>query len=78
MIPRKYHKIVFSFFMALFMSGVMSFAITVFNVGVVSNILSIWLQAWGFAFVIALPVIIIVSPIVHKIVAFVLQEESDS
>jgi hypothetical protein len=35
MIPRKYHKIVFSFFMALFMSGLMSFAISIFNVGMV-------------------------------------------
>ena len=78
MISRKYHKIVFSFFTALFMSGVMSFAISVFNVGMVSNIIAIWLQAWSFAFFIAFPTIIIISPIVHKLVSLVLHEESDT
>lgn len=75
MISRKYHKIVFSFFMALFMSGIMSFVISVFNVGLVANIIAIWLQAWGFAFVIAFPTIILISPIVHKLVSLVLRDE---
>ena len=74
MIPRIYQKTVFSFFMALLMSGVMSFAISLFNVGMVSNIIAIWLQAWGFAFFIAFPTIIIISPIVHKLVSLVLDE----
>lgn len=78
MISRKYHKIVFSFFMALFMSGVMSFAISIFNVGMVANIIAIWLQAWSFAFFIAFPTIITISPIVHKLVSLVLHEESDT
>jgi hypothetical protein len=64
--------------MALFMSGVMSFALSVFNVGMVSNIIAIWLQAWTFAFFIAFPTIIIISPIAHKLVSLVLHEESDA
>ena len=78
MISRKYHKIVFSFFMALLMSGIMSFVISVFNVGLVNNILTLWLQAWSFAFIVAFPTIIIVSPIVHKLVSFVLHEEESN
>jgi hypothetical protein len=78
MISRKHHKIVFSFFMALLMSGIMSFVISVFNVGMVTNIITIWLQAWSFAFIIAFPTIIIVSPVVHKLVALVLHEESNT
>ncbi len=78
MISRKHHKIVFSFFMALLMSCIMSFVISVFNVGMVSNIIDIWLNAWGFAFLVAFPAIIIVSPIVHKLVNIVLHEEKDS
>lgn len=76
MISRKYHKVVFSFFMSLLMSGIMSFVISVFNVGLVSNIVSIWLKAWGFAFIVAFPTIILVSPIVHKLASLVLHEES--
>jgi hypothetical protein len=78
MISRKHHKVVFSFFMALLMSGIMSFVISVFNVGMVTNIITIWLQAWGFAFIVAFPTIIIVSPVVHKLVALVLHEESNT
>ena len=78
MIPRKHHKIVFSFFMALLMSGIMSFVISVFNVGLVTNIIMLWLQAWCFAFIVAFPTIIIVSPLVHKLVSLVLHEEGNT
>ena len=78
MISRKHHKIVFSFFMALLMSGIMSFVISVFNVGLVTNIVTIWLQAWSFAFIVAFPTIIIVSPIVHKLVNLVLHEQESN
>ncbi|MFT5759881.1 MAG: hypothetical protein ACI9LM_004665 [Alteromonadaceae bacterium] len=78
MISRKHHKIVFSFFMALLMSGIMSFVISVFNVGLVTNIITLWLQAWSFAFVVAFPTIIMVSPLVHKLVSLVLHEEGNT
>jgi hypothetical protein len=78
MISRKHHKIVFLFFMALLMSGIMSFVISVFNVGMVTNIITIWLKAWVFAFMVALPTIIIVSPVVNKLVSLVLHEDSNS
>tara|TARA_R110002073_G_scaffold216617_1_gene376809 strand:+ start:608 stop:856 length:249 start_codon:yes stop_codon:yes gene_type:complete len=79
MIDRKHHRIVFSFFMALLMSCIMSLVITIFNIGLVANLVGIWLKAWLFAFSIAFPAIIFVSPIVHKLVNLVLKEEpSDS
>ena len=61
--------------MSLLMSCIMSFVVSVFNVGFVSNILIIWLKAWAFAFVIAFPTIMVVSPIVNKLVSLV--EDSD-
>jgi hypothetical protein len=78
MISRKHHKIVFSFFMALLMSGIMSFVISVFNVGMVTNIVTLWLQAWSFAFIVAFPTIILVSPVVNKLVSLVLHEEGNT
>ena len=77
MISRKYHKIVFSFFMGLLMSGIMSFVVTSFNVGFVTNIISLWLKAWSFAFIVAFPTIMVVSPIVHKLVSLVMEEEEN-
>jgi len=56
----------------------MSFVISVFNVGMVTNIITIWLKAWVFAFMVALPTIIIVSPVVNKLVSLVLHEDSNS
>lgn len=75
MISSKQYKTIFAFFMALFMSGIMSFVICVFNVGLVKNIFTIWLEAWSFAFVVAFPTVIIVFPIVHKLVLFVIYEK---
>jgi hypothetical protein len=76
MIDRKHQKLVFAFFMALMMSCAMSFVISVFNVGLVSNIVNIWLKAWAFAFAVAFPTITVVAPIAHKLVNLVLKEES--
>lgn len=75
MIPARYHRLVFSFFMALLMSCLMSLVITIFNVGLVDNIILIWLKAWAFAFSVAFPAIFIISPLVHKLVALVLHEK---
>lgn len=75
MINRKHHKIVFAFFMALLMSCIMSFAVSIFNVGFVSNIISVWLRAWAFAFVVAFPTITVVAPMVHMLVSLVLKNE---
>jgi hypothetical protein len=75
---RKYHQILSSFFMALLMSGIMSFVISIYNVGMVSHIITVWIQAWGFAFIVAFPTVVIVSPIVHKLVSYILNDESDN
>ena len=75
MIARKYQKLLFLFIMATLMSAIMSFVITVFNLGLVSNLLMIWLKAWGFAFCVAFPVILVISPLAQKLVALLLQDE---
>ena len=74
MIKKQYSSYVFSFFMALLMSGIMSFAISVFNLGLPANILVLWLKAWAMAFVIALPAIIMVTPLVRKLVSMVIED----
>lgn len=73
MIDKKYQSLVFAFFMALLMSCIMSFVVSVFNVGMVSDILHIWLKAWGFAFVVAFPTVTLVAPVVRKLTGLVLR-----
>lgn len=75
MINQKYHGIVFAFFMAFLMSCLMSLVITLFNVGLVNNIFSLWIKAWGFAFIIAFPAVILVTPVVRKLVNLVVADK---
>lgn len=57
--------------MALLMSGIMSFVISVFNMGLIDGIFFTWLKAWLLAFVIAFPTIVLVTPLVRKLVSIV-------
>ncbi|MBE1301452.1 MAG: DUF2798 domain-containing protein [Alteromonadaceae bacterium] len=75
MIPAKYRQYVFAFFMALLMSCLMSFVITWFNIGLVSGFWLTWLNAWSFAFLVAFPAVILVSPLVHKLSDLVLSRD---
>ena len=68
MIAKKYTTYVFSFFMALLMSAIMSMVVSLLNVGLVENIFAIWLRAWGISFVIAFPTVIVVTPLVKRLV----------
>ena len=56
----------------------MFLVISIFNVGLAANIVSIWVKAWSFAFLVAFPTVIIVSPIVHRLVSLVLIEEENN
>lgn len=73
MINEKYRAVVFAFFMALFMSGFMSLVISIFNIGLATNIINIWLKAWVFAFCVAFPSVVMVAPLVHRITCKVIK-----
>lgn len=75
MIPQRYSAYAFSFFMSLLMSGIMSLVISLFNVGWVDGIAMIWFKAWAFAFAVAFPTIIAVTPLVRKLVALVVRPD---
>lgn len=77
MIPRKFQKIVFSFFMALLMSGIISFSMSLVHVGIAKELIFIWLTSWPIAFIVAFPCIMLVSPIVNKLVALILEKEGN-
>jgi len=68
MIPKRYEMITFAFFMSLLMSCIMSFFITVVNIGFTNDLLWRWLHAWGIAWAIAFPLALFVVPAVRRIV----------
>jgi len=78
MISKKYEHVVFAFFMALLMSCFMSLVISIFNVGWVDGIILIWLKAWGFAFFVAFPTVVLVAPIVRKFVSMLVDSRDES
>jgi len=73
MIPQRFSPYVFSFFMSLLMSGIMSGCITVLNLGWVDGLLQLWLQAWAGAFVIAFPTIVLITPLARALVLAVVK-----
>ena len=73
MLPMKYSPYVFSFFMSLLMSGIITLSITILNLGWVSGLFALWLNAWFAAFLIAFPTIVAVTPLVRKLVALVIK-----
>jgi hypothetical protein len=58
------------------MSGIMSFVITLLNLGLVDGLASIWLHAWGIAFVVAFPTIVLVTPVVRALVNLVVEKDA--
>ena len=76
MIDPKFRPVVFAFFMALLMSCIMSLVVSLLNVGLVSNILHIWLRAWGFSFVIAFPTVSVVAPVVGRLTNMFIKKQN--
>ncbi len=68
MIDKKYETILFAFVNGAFMSGFMSFIITFLNIGFVDNFIFLWLGAYWKAFLVAFPIILIITPKIRKLV----------
>jgi hypothetical protein len=67
MVSVKYLHQVQALLLSGFMSFIMSGAISLINVGLVTNFLSIWLHAWLVAYAIAFPSVLLVFPIARKL-----------
>lgn len=66
-LPVRLFQPVFGLFMAIFMSFLMSGAITALNIGLPPDFVSRWMHSWGVAFSLAYPAILIVAPIARRI-----------
>jgi hypothetical protein len=66
-IKRKYYGLLFGLLVSIIMSLIMSFVLTLINVGWQPNFLMIWLRAFGISFAVALPISLILVPLIRKI-----------
>jgi len=67
-IKKKYSWILFAFFMSLMMSFSISFVLTLINAGLIPDFPSVWMRGFIIGFIVALPIALIVVPIMQKVV----------
>ena len=54
--------------MSLTMSFSISFVLTLINAGLIPDFLSVWMRSFTIGFIVALPIALIVVPIMQKVV----------
>lgn len=61
-------KIAFALIMGVITTGIISFSLISINIGFNDKFLKIWLKSWGMAYVIVIPAILIIGPMVQKVI----------
>ena len=72
-LPRSYAEPAFALFMSFTMSMLMSAMVTLLNLGS-AGFPDRWLRAWGIAFCVALPLVLILAPIGRRLVARITEQ----
>ena len=65
--PQKKFHLVFSLIMGAMMIFVMTFVITMVNVGMTEHFVRLWMKAFGIAYVVGVPVIFFLAPVARKL-----------
>ena len=73
---QRHAPVLLAFFTSLFMSCLMSMVITFINIGARPDFIERWLKAFGLAFSIAFPAILLVLPVAGKLVARLVDKKS--
>lgn len=71
------HKITFAFLMGIITTGLVSFTVILANLGFTETFWQVWIKSWSMAFLVVVPVILIVSPFVERFVGFLFKERSE-
>jgi len=69
-------KLTFAFIMAIFTTGIVTFAAISVNLGFSENFLKIWLKSWAISYVVAIPAILIIAPKVQTFVDYLFAGEN--
>jgi Kef-type K+ transport system membrane component KefB len=67
-------KIAFAFLMGFVTTGLVSFTVVSVNIGLTEDFGRIWLQSWSVAYLVIIPIILIVSPLIQRFVRFLFHE----
>ena len=77
-LPHKYFHLVFSFLMGAAMVSIVTFAVTLANVGFGSEFLGRWARAGSIAYCVAVPVIYFLGPVVRRVTACLVEAPGSS
>jgi hypothetical protein len=61
-------KIAFALIMGVVTTGIISFTLISINIGFISIFLNVWLKSWTIAYIVVIPAILIIGPLVQKLV----------
>jgi hypothetical protein len=62
------NKIAFAMIMGVVTTGIISFTLISINIGFIDRFLGIWLKSWGMAYLVVIPAILIIAPIIQDVV----------
>ncbi|UKT65567.1 DUF2798 domain-containing protein [Pedobacter mucosus] len=67
-------KLTFAVIMAIFTTGIVTFAAISVNLGFTAMFIKIWLKSWGISYIVAIPAILIIAPKVQSFVDYIFAE----
>ncbi|MFL5752772.1 MAG: DUF2798 domain-containing protein [Bacteroidia bacterium] len=70
------NKIVFALIMGIVTTGIISFTLISINIGFSEKFLKIWLRSWGMAYLVVIPAILIIGPVIQRLVDKLLKEKT--
>ena len=62
----KKKRIIFSLIIGLITTGIITFTLIVVNVGFTEKFLIIWIKSWVIAYVVVIPVLLLIAPPIQK------------
>jgi hypothetical protein len=72
------NKIMFALIMGIVTTGIISFTLISVNLGFNEKFLKIWLRSWGMAYLVVIPAILIIGPLIQKLVDKLLKAKTQS
>lgn len=63
------NRIAFALLMGVVTTGVISFALIYLNLGLGGLFLKVWMRSWGLAYLIVIPVILVIAPKLQGLIA---------
>ncbi|MCD0470384.1 DUF2798 domain-containing protein [Flavobacterium sp. JAS] len=62
------NKIAFALSMGIITTGIISFSLIAINLGFTDNFLKVWLRSWGMAYILVIPAILLIGPLLQKLI----------